>query len=119
MNGGLYIAIFQLPSKQTLRVGKWREVCFPPGYYLYVGSAQKNLSARIARHARQEKSVRWHIDYLSVHATMLGAICISGRKQDECEIAAQLARLYDLAVPGFGSSDCRCAGHLFYSQDLC
>ncbi len=45
---------------------------------------------------------------------MLGVIEIPGTRERECEVAGELAELYELAVPGFGASDCRCGGHLFY-----
>ena len=82
-----------------------------------MGSAQRNLSARIERHSRKEKPLRWHIDYLSVQAQMLGAILLAGPRERECELARELAGMYELPVPGFGSSDCRCGGHLFYVPD--
>jgi len=39
------------------------EFDFPAGIRLH-GSAKRNFEARIARHLRQEKTLRWHIDYL-------------------------------------------------------
>jgi len=49
---------------------------------------------------------------------MLGAIIISDLQQSECKLAKQLSRMFELTVAGFGSSDCRCGGHLFYSEKL-
>jgi sugar fermentation stimulation protein A len=91
---------------------------FQPGVYFYVGSAQRNLEARIARHARKDKPLRWHIDYLSSQATMLGAIMLPGSRSRECELARELRTLFTSAIPRFGASDCRCLGHLFYSPAL-
>ena len=115
---GLYIAIFELSDAESIRVGKLGSFEFQAGTYFYVGSAQKNLTARIERHARQDKPLRWHIDYLSVHAPMLGAILIQDPREEECQIAEALHGLFDLAVPRFGASDCRCPGHLFYASDF-
>ena len=117
MDSGVYIAIFRLDKACHIKVGSLGRLAFQKGLYFYVGSAQKNMSARLARHARQDKVLRWHIDYLSVQAELLGAIMIQGGREHECELAGELGRMYELAVPGFGSSDCRCGGHLFYAQE--
>jgi sugar fermentation stimulation protein A len=115
---GLYIAVFELSDAQNIRIGKLGSFQFQAGTYFYVGSAQRNLTARIERHARQSKPLRWHIDYLSVHAPMLGAVLIPGPRQQECHIANELRGLYDSTIPHFGASDCRCPGHLFYTRDF-
>ena len=113
MDAGVYIAVFRLPRARRIRVGRLGAHVFPPGEYYYVGSAQRNLQARIDRHARREKPLRWHVDYLSTKARMLGAILVAGDKHRECELAKELAGLMPRCVPGFGASDCRCGGHLF------
>lgn len=115
LNGGVYIAVFHLPKARHIRIGRLGRAHFRQGMYFYVGTAQKNLSARLARHSRKEKTLRWHIDYLSVRAEMLGAILIPGPRRRECEVAEELAGMFEPAVPGFGASDCRCRGHLFYT----
>ena len=117
LDSGIYIAVFHLPKDQFIQVGKLGRIRFPQGIYHYVGSAQRNLSARIERHSRRKKPLRWHIDYLSVKAEMLGAIVIPGSRERDCELAKELTGIYEVAVPGFGSFDCRCDGHLFYIPD--
>ncbi|MDT8301258.1 MAG: GIY-YIG nuclease family protein [Sedimentisphaerales bacterium] len=118
MDSGIYIAIFNLPKTGRITVGKPGTFNFRKGFYFYVGSAQRNLSARLARHARKKKPLRWHIDYLSTKAKMLGAITIGGPRETECQVAKKLGNMFESAVPGFGASDCRCGGHLFYVKDL-
>jgi len=118
MDSGVYIAVFYLPIEQSITVGRQGRYRFKPGVYFYVGSAQRNLEARIERHARRQKPLRWHIDYLSIKAHMIGAITVSGSRERECQMAAELKRLYELAIPCFGASDCRCGGHLFYTLEL-
>ena len=118
MDSGIYIAIFHLPGTETITVGKSGTFNFRKGFYFYVGSAQRNLSARLERHARKKKPLRWHIDYLSVKAEMLGAITIDGTREIECQAAKKLGDMFGTAAPGFGASDCRCVGHLFYAKDL-
>ena len=117
-DSGVYIVIFRLAEARDISVGRLGRFHFRPGVYFYAGSAQRNLAARLERHGRKSKPVRWHIDYLSVQAEMLGAITIAGPRERECELAAELAGTFERAAPGFGASDCRCGGHLFYSPQL-
>jgi sugar fermentation stimulation protein A len=114
----VYIAVFFVPAARVIRVGRLGPMRVRPGAYLYVGSAQRHLEARIARHARRRKRLRWHVDYLSTRARMLGAIVVEGPRRRECELAGRLAEMFEPAMPGFGSSDCRCPCHLFYAPDL-
>lgn len=114
MDGGVYIAIFYLASGRAISTGSLGKTAFAAGLYLYVGSAQRNLSHRLARHARQDKPLRWHIDYLARHAHMVGAVVIRGGKELECRLAARLAKQYRCPVARFGASDCKCPGHLFH-----
>jgi len=118
VQGGTYIAVFHLPKRQRIRVGSLGSFWFERGVYFYAGSAKRNLTARIERHGRKDKPLRWHMDYLSVHAEMIGAMLVPEGRVPECELAAELLRLYEQAAPGFGSSDCRCRGHLFYAASL-
>ncbi len=118
MDKGVYIAAFYLPIEQRITIGRRGRYRFRSGMYFYVGTAQKNLSARIERHARKQKPLRWHIDYLSVKASMIGVISVPGARERECQLATELKGLYELVIPGFGASDCRCGGHLFYTTGL-
>jgi sugar fermentation stimulation protein A len=115
---GVYVAVFHLPRPRRITVGRLGTFAFPPGFYFYAGSAQRGLSARLARHARRRKPLRWHIDYLSTKARMLGAVVVNGPKHMECELAGELAKRCTRPVAGFGSSDCRCGGHLFHAPTL-
>lgn len=116
MDSGIYIACFYLAKEIRIKVGRLGRFDFDAGFYFYVGRARKNLTARLDRHSRKIKTRRWHIDYLSSIADMLGAIIICEQNQTECEIAAELRARFTLAVRGFGSSDCRCKGHLYYAK---
>ncbi|MHC4367334.1 MAG: GIY-YIG nuclease family protein [Planctomycetota bacterium] len=118
LESGVYIAIFRLARAQSISVGKLGQFYLRQGVYFYAGSAQRNLPARLERHSSKAKPVRWHIDYLSAQAEMLGAITIAGSRERECELAEELAGMFELAAPGFGASDCRCGGHLFYAPQL-
>jgi sugar fermentation stimulation protein A len=116
--GSTYIVVFNLPRPARIQVGCLGSFRFAAGVYFYVGSAQRHLAARLERHARKDKPLRWHIDYLSIKADMLGAMIVPGPRERECASAAALRREYALAIPGFGASDCRCGGHLFYARAL-
>jgi Uri superfamily endonuclease len=74
LDNGLYIAIFYLPRPVKIRVGKLGKFHFKEGTYFYAGSAQRNLSARLKRHSNKKKPLKWHIDYLSSKARMLGLL---------------------------------------------
>ena len=118
VQGGTYIAVFFLARRRRIRVGRLGSFDFRPGLYLYAGSAKRNLAARLERHDRSDEPLHWHIDYLSIHAQMLGAMLVPDGWVPECGLAVELARRYELVVPGFGNSDCRCGGHLFYTSEL-
>ena len=113
-DGGIYIALFHLPKPRHLTVGALGRYRFEAGIYAYVGSAQKNLTARLNRHARRRKPLRWHIDCLSTKATMMRALILPAKKYVECQVARGLAKHFQQPIRGFGSSDCRCDSHLFF-----
>ncbi|MFP4105415.1 MAG: GIY-YIG nuclease family protein [Phycisphaerae bacterium] len=118
MDSGIYILLIDVAEPFATVAGRLGEVHFRPGWYLYVGSAQRNLGARIARHARADKQLRWHIDYLTSRAEVVGVVEIEGGRDRECEVAAELAERFQRPIRQFGSSDCRCGGHLFYTRQL-
>lgn len=115
-NRGAYILILNLPSEKTLPIGKLGSLRFPAGYYLYVGSAQKNLLQRISRHRRQNKKLFWHIDYFLNYAQFYKAIPIRSSSDIECPLASALQKISSWQIPGFGSTDCSCSAHLFGMQ---
>ncbi len=117
-DAGVYIAVFYTPMERIIQIGRLGRFRFREGVYLYIGSAQRNLSARLERHNRKNKMLRWHIDYLSVRSEMLGAITIPGTRELECKLAKKLSSIFELGIPGFGASDCRCNRHLFYVKEL-
>ena len=78
---------------------------------------------RVARHldvsTGRNKTHKWHIDYLSSVAQIIGISKIVTSDRIECEMARNLALNPVLTgVTGFGSSDCRCSTHLFYARHL-
>lgn len=118
LDAGVYIVVFHLATPKRITVGGLGRHRFHEGVYLYVGTAQRNLMARLRRHARRHKPLRWHIDYLSTKVTMLGAVVVPGERSLECVLAKRLAERFEVPIPKFGSSDCRCESHLFFAEAL-
>lgn len=115
---GSYVLILRSTVDVQVQIGRWGELRIQPGYYLYTGSAfgPGGLRARVGRHCRRSKSLRWHIDYLRKHV-VVEAIWIShSRSRLEHRWAQAFAAMAPMqAIKGFGSSDCRCLAHLFYT----
>jgi len=111
---GTYILFLRLPFSVPIIVGSLGKIEFKRGYYAYIGSAMGGLEQRIERHLRQEKTIHWHIDYLLLRALVYDVIVVEGEERRECQVAAELAEHLPF-VEGFGSSDCSCRSHLFYS----
>lgn len=111
---GSYLLILRLKRAKTLEFGRREHrQPFPAGYYVYVGSAMKNLTPRLERHRRLRKNKFWHIDYLREVAEFHAALPIRASADLECAVAEKMRVLADWAVPGFGASDCACPEHLF------
>lgn len=102
-----------LVESARLTIGQFGTFDFPAGHYVYTGSAKRNIEARIARHLRQDKALKWHIDYLiaSPHASVIKATQFV---QAECELNQTTAGV--ILIAGFGASDCHagCGSHLKY-----
>jgi sugar fermentation stimulation protein A len=121
-NRGSYLILLELAEIAETEVGALGTISFEAGWYVYAGSAQRNLSSRISRHLRKiRKRKHWHIDYLTPWAKTIKAFPIMSYRNLECELARALAKLGGRAIPGFGSSDCRagaekqrCPSHLYY-----
>ena len=113
---GSYILLIELPEPQVITVGSLKAIHFPGGYYAYVGSALGRLEPRLNRHLRQNKKPHWHIDYLLEKASINGIITCETEARTECTIAKALGHEFE-AIPGFGSSDCKCRSHLFFTTD--
>ncbi len=112
---GVYLLF--IAARGRARVGRLGEQAFN-GSYVYVGSARgPGGIARLRRHrevARGRRSGgRWHIDRLLALGRLEAALFVETQESVECLLAQRVSRVAPLAVPGFGSSDCRCPGHLF------
>jgi Uri superfamily endonuclease len=106
-----YQLVIRVARPLRIAVGRFGAFAFPAGDYVYTGSAKRNFEARIARHLCQEKTLRWHIDYL-LAAKGVEVVEVRRSSRDECELNRATAG--EIVVPGFGASDCRhgCGSHL-------
>jgi Uri superfamily endonuclease len=115
---GTYILVLHLAQEKEIAIGRLGCFLFPAGFYLYVGSAlgPGGLAARLARHRRLDKKMRWHIDYLRACTAWVGAYYATGQERRECSWARALWSLpgASLPAPRFGASDCRCPAHLVH-----
>ena len=115
-DSGVYLLEIFLHKPKKIEVGALGISSFPPGYYYYAGSAQKNLKARIERHYSVSKTAHWHIDYLLAEGHIKNHYTWESSKKGECKIASYLKKELggEIIVSGFGSSDCYCESHLLY-----
>jgi Uri superfamily endonuclease len=113
---GSYVLVVRLGHSCNIRAGSLPPRVFTAGWYAYAGSAMNGLKPRLTRYLNVERKYHWHIDYLLKHGIVAGAMVSAGRNRLECRFAASLAEHLE-TIAGFGCSDCRCRGHLFYHQD--
>ncbi len=120
MEPGIYMLLLQ-GEGGLIPIGARGPISFLPGYYGYVGSAlgPGGLS-RVVRHIRIASSggrkPRWHIDHLLMHPgfRLIRVFCAHTTERLECPLARTLTLP---VIPGFGSTDCNCSGHLFFSTE--
>ena len=123
-NSGIYI--LELLVQESFLINSIKKTGvknFRPGYYYYVGSAQKNLISRLERHLRKEKKVHWHIDHLTTRNDVIITnvfVAEEAARSLECEMADNLSKLKSVIFfpENFGNSDCnKCKSHLLYSAE--
>lgn len=117
INSGSYQIHIIINRKKIIKIGALGEFLFPKGYYIYTGSAMKNLKQRIERHYQLEKKLHWHIDYLlNDKFVKIEKIDIfPSLQREECIKNLELLGSgdYEIIVPHFGASDCKtCPAHL-------
>jgi Uri superfamily endonuclease len=103
----------EIPRPLRCVIGRLGEFDFAAGRYVYTGSARRGLEARIARHLRPEKTLRWHIDYL-LAAPGVRVVDVIRSQRSECALNRVVPG--SCPVRGFGASDCSagCVAHLKY-----
>ncbi len=113
-----YILNITVNKNLGLYVGKLGNIEFKKGHYFYIGQAKRGFRARLKRHLSRDKKIFWHIDYLlSANNVQIDEIW-SSADREECQTARSFyCHGYDF-MPKFGSSDCRCFRHLFFTKDI-
>lgn len=119
MKPGIYVLL--LFGEGAVRIGSLGTIPFSSGFYSYVGSALgPGGLARVSRHMMvalaRDRKPRWHIDYLLMNPgfRLVQVFCAATLERLECPLA-QAINLPP--IQRFGSSDCSCKGHLFFSPD--
>ena len=112
---GAYLLLIELAVPLALDIPCLGESTLAPGRYAYCGSAYGpgGLRARIGRHLRRDKTLRWHVDRLTAAGRVTGVRAVPAGR--ECALVRELLASpgVSVPVPGFGSSDCRtCPAHL-------
>jgi len=115
MISGTYILLLVLDKNRVITTKRSR-FHLNRGFYAYVGSALNNLDSRLKRHLSKNKKLHWHIDFLLEKAVILKIIYITSNKRIECGLAKSLNNKFE-CIRNFGSSDCKCTGHLFFSEN--
>ena len=111
---GTYVLSITLGSDLDIEVGALGTFHFSKGLYCYVGSARGGIDQRVSRHIRREKTVKWHVDHLTIRADSVEAWISYPDSIPECELASMAVECGMVpSVRGFGCSDCRCDTHLF------
>jgi Uri superfamily endonuclease len=115
-DSGVYVLVSILDRQRSILVGSLGRFIFPRGNYAYVGRAKRNLTARIARHRRDQKILHWHIDYFLRYARIVRVVTFGFSEEGECRVGDyfRTAPGVTVAVNRFGASDCRCPSHFFF-----
>ncbi len=120
--GGTYVLLCEADAVGTrVRIGRLGEFSLESDWYAYVGSAfgAGGLNARVGRHLRRDKPLRWHFDYLRPYVVPRAVWYTMGPTRCESAWASALGTMPGAAVPlaGFGASDHPGASHLFAFGD--
>ncbi len=119
-DGGTYALILEARRAGPIRAGRLGELALTKGTYVYVGSAfgPGGVRARVRHHQTISSAPHWHMDYLRPAVRIRQVWYSHDPEYREHEWARVFASTPGAAVPrvGFGSSDCRCASHLFFFE---
>lgn len=114
INNVSYILLLSVKEHCKIKVGSLGLIDILDGYYIYVGSAKRNVFSRLARHFSKSKKLRWHIDYLTSNEHVNPEVAFIFINIDEKDIAKMFSSVFSF-VKGFGASDDKFnVSHLFY-----
>ncbi len=120
---GTYALIMRVPKLKKIKIGALGEYHIKPGSYTYIGSAfgPGGLRGRLRHHVLKKASAKshWHIDYLRSIASIAEIWWTNDAIKREHDWALIFREQMNMETPitGFGSSDCTCISHLFYSHN--
>lgn len=108
-----YQLVIELRRRCRISPGRLGAHELAAGRYVYTGSARRHMRARLQRHLRRDKPLRWHIDWLLTRP-QAEVVAIHVDARPECEVNRATGGAVPIA--GFGASDCRarCGSHLRY-----
>ncbi len=120
---GVYCLIFS-NTYCTIDAGRLKDLEFRHGYHIYVGSALgsgglKRLKRHVMLSLTKDKKPRWHVDYLSVSSLfeLTDVAYVFTDRNIECSLAEKINSVSTGSIRNFGSGDCKCSSHLFYSEE--
>ncbi len=110
---GSYLLVIRTRVRLDLAVGRLGQRTFARGWHVYAGSARRGLGTRLRHHLDPVRPVHWHVDVLRQAGEIAQIWAVAGAEPGECALARAVAALPGATLArGFGSSDCRCPGHL-------
>jgi Uri superfamily endonuclease len=112
---GAYLLSINVSKQLLLEIASLSVPTLASGRYVYCGSAYDpgGIRARVRRHLRRDKSVRWHADCLTMAGRVSKVAVLVGGS--ECALMEGLRTLPGITapVPSFASYYCRaCPSHL-------
>ncbi|AFH42105.1 GIY-YIG nuclease family protein [Fervidicoccus fontis] len=116
---GYYVLFLKCTRDVNVKIKDRGEFYFKRGYYAYIGSSfiRGGIQARLRHHLKKKKKKFWHIDFLTSNEsfTIAGYICLSSQKRGlEAELAEAAEEYCEPYIKGFGATDTKDAGHLFF-----
>lgn len=108
-----YRLYIRLHRRAVISPGRLGRCVLARGWYVYTGSARRNMAARLRRHLAADVRRHWHIDWLLARPEAEVAQIRLDRER-ECTVNARLEG--HVVIRGFGASDCRhgCGSHLLW-----
>ena len=116
---GSYLLLLECEQAKRLKVGRLGDLTTAKCFSLYTGSAfgPGGIHARIRHHSGIAGRPHWHIDYLRAVSRFAAAwCCYHERLEHQWAQALQNQQEMEAPLRGFGSSDCDCQAHLFFSK---
>lgn len=106
-----YCLYIRVARRAVIEPGRLGARSIERGWYVYTGSAVRNMAGRLRHHLGPVRSPRWHIDWLLSHeAAEVEHVVLEAAP--ECSVNA--AHDGRVVIPRFGASDCAagCGSHL-------